>query len=97
MTNEITERKRYLDVEGVASYLELSKHTIRSWVKNRKIPFIKCGRAVRFNLDDIEKWMQAKRVSCLGNRYLSFCLSSFSHISFSCRYLPSENQEDESL
>ena len=81
MTEQIKDRKRYLDVDGVAEYLALSKHTIRDWIKKRQIPFIKFERAVRFDLQEIDIWLKEKEVPVLGNRWLSFCFSDFSRIS----------------
>lgn len=78
----IEDRKRYLDVDGVAEYLSLSKYTIRDWIKKRQIPFIKFKRAVRFDLQEIDIWLKDKKMPCLSGRYLNHCFSYFSRISF---------------
>jgi excisionase family DNA binding protein len=100
MTNQINETKRYLDVDELAKYLVLSPHTIRDWIKTRKIPFLKFDRAIRFDLDEIEKWLQNKKVPCLEGRYLTFCLSSFNRLySFEVgvRSIPTEVYKNENL
>ncbi|WP_300363660.1 helix-turn-helix domain-containing protein [Hydrogenimonas sp.] len=33
---------------------------------NRKIPFIKIGRRILYNLEDIERWLYEHRVDQLG-------------------------------
>jgi excisionase family DNA binding protein len=81
MTEQIKDRKRYMNVDEVADYLGFSEHTIRSWMKTRKIPIVKFDRAVRFDTDKIDIWLKDKEVPVLGNRWLSFCLSDFSRIS----------------
>lgn len=36
-------------VADLADYLKISEHTIRRSIVNRRIPFIKLGRSVRFD------------------------------------------------
>ncbi len=38
------------DKSGVAARYLVSERTIDNWIRRRRIPFIKCGRVVRFNL-----------------------------------------------
>jgi len=52
--------KRFLNTKEIATYLGLSEHTIRAWVKLGKIPFYKLGRAVRFDLRKLEPWLKKK-------------------------------------
>ena len=47
---------RYSDL---ASYLRVSEHKLRRDVMNRTIPFIKCGRSVRFDPEKIKQWLNA--------------------------------------
>jgi excisionase family DNA binding protein len=54
--------KRLLDINDLAIYLHISKNTLYNWLYRRKIPHIKVGRSVRFDLKDIEKWINEKRV-----------------------------------
>ena len=43
---------------------ELSIHTLRGHRFERKgIPFIKCGRSVRYALSDIIGWMESHKVA----------------------------------
>lgn len=61
----ILERKegtRLLTVQEAARYLAVSASTLYGWVWQRRIPFIKVGRAVRFDLDDLEGFIQGNRV-----------------------------------
>lgn len=53
--------QRFLDVRSIAHYLCLSEDTIRAWVKKGEIPFSKLGRAVRFDLPEIDEWLKKKR------------------------------------
>jgi len=50
--------KRLIDINELSQYIGLSKNTIYSWVSQRKIPFVKCGRLTRFDLKRIDSWIE---------------------------------------
>jgi excisionase family DNA binding protein len=79
MIDQIKE-KRFLDVEAVADYLSLSPYTIRTWVKTGRIPFVKLGRSVRFDLRELDIWLKRKKVPCIGTGFISSFFSCFSRI-----------------
>jgi len=41
--------------------LAVSVSTLYGWAWQRKIPFVKVGRALRFDMADLEKFIQANR------------------------------------
>ena len=50
--------KRFIGPDELARYLDISINTVYSWVCLRRIPFTKMGRLVKFELKDIDKWLQ---------------------------------------
>ena len=50
--------RRLVGVEEVAHMLDMSKDTIYKWVTQRKIPFVKCGRLTKFDLQEIDNWIK---------------------------------------
>ena len=54
--------KRFLDMNDCAEYLGLSKAILYVWVCRRKIPYLKMGRLVKFDLRVIEEWLKEKTV-----------------------------------
>jgi excisionase family DNA binding protein len=40
----------YGDKPTMASRYEVSLRTIENWMRQRRLPFVKCGRVVRFNI-----------------------------------------------
>lgn len=54
--------RRYIGPKEIAEYLGFSIDTIYDWIYRKKIPYYKMGRLVRFDLREIEKWTQDKRV-----------------------------------
>jgi excisionase family DNA binding protein len=50
-------QEELLKSSEVAKLLNVSESTIRKWVHYGFIPHLKLGRCVRFNKEDIEKWL----------------------------------------
>jgi excisionase family DNA binding protein len=48
-------------VQDAAQYLAVSVSTVYGWVWQRRIPFIKIGRAVRFDPRDLEAFIEASK------------------------------------
>ncbi len=49
--------KRYANIKEVSEYTSLPKTTLYEWAGQGKIPSIKIGRRVLFDLNDIDKAM----------------------------------------
>lgn len=47
-----------LTVAEVAAQLGVSVHTVYSWVAQRRLPFLKVGRLLRFDARTIEAWLR---------------------------------------
>jgi len=56
----------FIGIKDLARLLDVSVDTIYGWVFERKIPYYKFSRLVKFNRQEIEEWLKAKKVE---NRY----------------------------
>ena len=54
--------KRFVDINAIAEYLGMKKYTIYCWVNQRKIPYVKMGRLLRFDTRMINKWVEDNSV-----------------------------------
>lgn len=54
--------KKYVGVKEVALYLGIKVGTVYSWIHSRKIPYFKAGRLPRFELVEIDRWMNKQKV-----------------------------------
>jgi excisionase family DNA binding protein len=54
--------KKFVGIEELSSYLGIVKGTLYGWVYLRKIPYIKIGRLVKFDLQEIEQWLKSRKV-----------------------------------
>ena len=52
-------RQCYLKCGEAAQLLGISVWTLRHWVCERKITYVRKGRIVRFRLDDLERFMNS--------------------------------------
>ena len=51
-----------LDIEGVATHLNITVRHVRRLVFERRIPHLKVGRLLRFDPDEIAVWLRATEV-----------------------------------
>ncbi len=56
--------KRFLTAEEVAKLTSLSTETLAQWRSQRRgIPYLKIGRVVRYDLADVQVYLEGCRVS----------------------------------
>lgn len=53
--------KAWLDIAGLAEYLQKSQVTIRRWIKSNEIPSHKLGGEYRFDKDEIDEYIKGQR------------------------------------
>jgi DNA binding domain, excisionase family len=56
-----------ITVEQAAKFLAVSTSTLYGWVYQRRIPFVKVGSALRFELAELEKFIQSNRFRVNSN------------------------------
>jgi excisionase family DNA binding protein len=52
-----------LTLASAASFLGISPHTLRSWTRERRIPFYRCGRRLVFVRKDLDVFLADCRVT----------------------------------
>jgi excisionase family DNA binding protein len=53
---------RLITVQHAAEYLAVSVSTLYGWVYQRRIPFVKVGRALRFDISDLDRFIESNRI-----------------------------------
>jgi excisionase family DNA binding protein len=61
-----TNRPRIVDINGVAEYLGVSVRHVRRLVAEKRIPYIKWGSILHFDLDEIDAWIDQWRRPAQG-------------------------------
>ena len=54
--------RRLVSIQDAAHYTGLSVHTLYTMVSQRRIPFVKVGRLVKFDLELLDKWIKQNTV-----------------------------------
>jgi excisionase family DNA binding protein len=61
-SSAVTTRTELIGVEALATWLGVEIVFVRRLVAERRIPFLKIGKFVRFDPDEIAAWLDAQRV-----------------------------------
>ncbi|MHB8437498.1 MAG: helix-turn-helix domain-containing protein [Acidimicrobiales bacterium] len=51
-----------LDIAALAEWLSTTPRHVRRLVAEHRIPYLKCGHFVRFDREDVARWLAAARV-----------------------------------
>lgn len=54
-----------LTTAEVAKQLRVTEGTVRKWVMNNRIPFVKIGSAVRYDQNKIDNWINQRSVKAI--------------------------------
>lgn len=54
--------ERLLDVKLTAELLGIKPVTLRLWISQKKVPYYKVGKSIKFKPSEIETWINATRV-----------------------------------
>jgi excisionase family DNA binding protein len=64
MKTQLSEKitRRLYSIREIAAYTGLSVHTLYTMTSQRRIPFVKTGRLVKFDLKAIDAWIERHSV-----------------------------------
>lgn len=65
-TGSLPITRRLFTIREVAEYTGLSVHTLYTMTSQRRIPFVKTGRLVKFDLKAIDAWIERHSVKPLS-------------------------------
>jgi excisionase family DNA binding protein len=68
MGEEKPQADEVMDYRALAAYLKLAEGTLRHYVMERSIPFVKVGSHVRFLKGEIEKWLLERNRRPMGRQ-----------------------------
>lgn len=59
---------RLISIQEAATYIGLSPHTLYTMVSQRRIPFVKVGRLVKFDVGLLDAWIKQNTVMPMPSR-----------------------------
>ena len=60
--NSTPGERRLVAAAEAGKYLGVSQWTIRRWKAQERIPFVRLGRAIRYDLDDLDEMIEVLKV-----------------------------------
>ena len=54
--------RRLITIKEAGEYTGLSPHTLYAMVSQRRVPFVKVGRLVKFDVELLDKWIKQHTV-----------------------------------
>lgn len=54
---------KLLDIHQAAAQFGVSVSCLYTWVSQKKIPYLKLGRCVRFDVRDLDKWLKGRKIA----------------------------------
>ncbi len=54
---------RFMTVEDIARDLSIAEDTVRSWIREKKLPAYRVGREYRIMIADYERFLQQRRTT----------------------------------
>jgi excisionase family DNA binding protein len=63
------QQRRFLTRKEAAEFLGVKEQTLNTWkwAGRHNLPCIKVGRSIRYDINDLEKWLQSRKVNALSN------------------------------
>jgi DNA binding domain, excisionase family len=59
--------QRYFSPQELSQYLGIAIQTVYEWTSQKKVPYIKLGRLVKFDQREIDNWMKTQRIEPYAN------------------------------
>ena len=54
--------EKWVNLEDVAVHLSLSQDTVRTWIKEGKLPFYKAGKRYKFKISEVDEWDRTGKI-----------------------------------
>jgi len=64
---ETVKKKKLLNASQASEYLGLSEGTVRQWASMKKISSVKLGKALRFDIKDLDDLIESSKKSANPN------------------------------
>ena len=54
--------EKWVNLEDVAEHLSLSQDTVRTWIKEGKLPVYKAGKRYKFKISEVDEWVREGKI-----------------------------------
>jgi len=56
-------KRRFMSTDELAEYVGMSRNTVYYWVLTKQIPHYKIGNKVKFDIAEVDQWLEARKVN----------------------------------
>lgn len=54
--------EKWVNLEDIADHLSVSEDTVRTWVKEGKLPFYRAGKRYKFKISEVDEWVREGKI-----------------------------------
>ena len=54
--------EKWENLEDIAAHLSVSEDTVRTWVKEGKLPFYRAGKRYKFKISEVDEWVRQGKI-----------------------------------
>nr|DAV39561.1 MAG TPA: helix-turn-helix domain protein [Bacteriophage sp.] len=54
--------EKWVNLEDIADYLSVSQDTIRTWIKEDKLPYYRAGKRYKFKISEVDEWVRKGKI-----------------------------------
>ena len=54
--------EKWVNLEDIAEHLSVSADTVRTWIKNGKLPVYRAGKRYKFKISEFDEWVSQGRI-----------------------------------
>ena len=54
--------EKWVNLEDIAVRLSMSEDTVRTWVKENKLPYYRAGKRYKFKISEIDEWIREGKI-----------------------------------
>ena len=51
--------EKWVNLKDIAEHLSVSQDTVRTWIKEGKLPFDKAGKSYKFKISEVDDWVRS--------------------------------------
>lgn len=54
--------EKWVNLEDVAKHLCIRQDTVRTWIKEGKLPYYRAGKRYKFKISEIDEWVREGKI-----------------------------------
>jgi excisionase family DNA binding protein len=55
--------EKWVNLEDIAIHLSMSEDTVRTWVKENRLPFYRVGKRYKFKISEVDEWITEGKIN----------------------------------